>query len=1088
VACAIVSAVPGANAGAAVAKKEATGLDRKQFAIEELSLSSPNVPLQDVIERLPNRVAWEGAESRTLAGTTPPAVFVDVRSGAATNILDAVPLLPGDGAGNRITLAALAERLGRPVSSVDAAVVADAVLAHVRAHRELLGIDVTQLGPAAATRITPQLWQISIPQQHRGVRVRFARVSATVSHGNLVSMGARTWGNVALDTTPRLSADDALAAGFAYAEGRTAADVVTDPRLEIVPVAPPEHQSGTRFDGPIGEGYRHRLVWTFEFSRPPGVGRWEVTVDAHGGEVIAFGDVNHYATRKRMVSGGVYPLADTGNCTDLATCGAMQAGAPMPFAAITDASGATSFANAAGVYDYEGGTTTTLLRGARLHNVFDRCGSITKSSAAGALALGGVNGQHDCASGGGSPGDTAAARTAYYEVNRISEIAAGYLPGNTFIRGFAPEPSWLFSFSARTNIDDTCNAYYQRQAAFAGELGFFGSGGGCRNTGELADAIDHEWGHFLDDHDANLEINTTGEGYADIAALYRTQQSCQGPGFFVTNQDGCGASPDGTGANSNEASAGSYCTTACSGVRDSDWVKHSPSIPADPLGFVCARCEDADFGYGPCGKEVHCGATPVSQAAWDLVARDLQAPPLNLDSQTAFVVGNKLFYQGSQNVGEWFSCECNGAANGCATDSGYMQWLFADDDNGSLQDGTPHMTAIFDAFQRHGIACASPTPRNGGCTGGPTAVPNLTVTPGAFRVALSWTAVPNATRYWVYRSEGHAGCNYGKALVAEVTGLSYADTQVAAGRPYFYNVVAAGTDSACFGRLSPCMSATPGTGNFTISCTPTSLFVPGSPLAACTVQASGGFSGQVDLSCSGLPSGAQCHFSPASVLLPADGSASTTLAVSNLLAANGTYAFKANGGPPVTATSVHQAALTVAIGPTAPGQAMYDAALGAPRCGHQQIGSSCDTGAQIVRFRDGIGPEPNQPNTLDGCADGVRSSPGGNGSIDRIRLATTGGTFAPGRKVVVTANLTATSAFSGNVVDFFFAADATQPVWVPFASLVPSGPGAQVLEAGYLLPAGALQAVRVQLRVDGTPPCAAQSSNDADDLVFAVGN
>jgi hypothetical protein len=1084
VACAIVSVLPGATAGAAVAKREATGLDRKQFAIAELSLSSPNAPLDDVIERLPNRVAWEDAQRRTLAGTTPPAVFVDVRSGAATNILDAVPLLPGDGAGNRISLAALAARLGRPVASVDAAVVAEAVLAHVRAHRELLGIDVTQLGPTAATRITPQLWQISIPQQHHGIPVRFARVSATVSHGNLVSMGARTWGNVALDTTPRLSADDALAAGFAYAEGRTAADVVTDPRLEIVPVAPPEHQSGTRFDGPIGEGYRHRLVWTFAFSRPPGVGRWEVTVDAHSGEVIAFGDVSHYATRKRMISGGVYPLANTGNCTDLATCGAMQADAPMPFVETFGPK-----VNSAGVYDYAGGTITTTLGGARMYAVTDGCGWFFETSTTGDLALGGVNGQHDCALAGGLHGNTAARRTTYYEVNKISEIAAGYLPGNTFIRGLLPEPEppWFFALAANVNLNATCNSQYRRLSDFNSVLDFFGSGGGCRNPGELAATIDHEWGHFLDDHDANLTIHSTGEGYADVAALYRTQQSCQSPGFFVTNQDGCGASPDGTGANSNEASAAaSYCTTACSGMRDSDWVKHSPSVPADPLGFVCGRCEDDLFRLGPCGKEAHCGATPVSQAAWDLVARDLQAPPYDLDSQTAFVVGNKLFYQGSQNVGEWFSCECGGAANGCATDSGYMQWLFADDDNGSLEDGTPHMTAIFDAFQRHGIACASPTPRNGGCTGGPTAVPNLTVVPGAFEAALSWTAVPNAARYQVYRTEGHAGCNYGKALVAEVTGLSYTDTEVAAGRPYFYNVVAAGSDSACFGRLSPCVSVTPGTGNFTISCAPASLFVPGSPVAACTVQASGGFSGEVDLSCHGLPSGAQCRFSPASVVLPANGTASTTLVVANLQAANGAYAFKAEGGPPVTSTSVHQAALTVTIGPTAPGQALYDAALGAPRCA--QVGASCDTGAQIVRFRDGIGPEPNQPNTLDGCADGVRSSPGGSGSVDRIRLATTGGTFAPGRKVVVTANLTATSAFSGNVVDFFFAPDATQPVWVPFASLVPSGAGAQVLEAGYLLPAGALQAVRVQLRVGGTPACAAQSSNDADDLVFAVGN
>jgi hypothetical protein len=113
-----------------------------------------------------------------------------------------------------------------------------------------------------------------------------------------------------------------------------------------------------------------------------------------------------------------------------------------------------------------------------------------------------------------------------------------------------------------------------------------------------------------------------------------------------------------------------------------------------------------------------------------------------------------------------------------------MQWLTADDDNGNLADGTPHMTAIFDAFNRHGIACPTPTPVNSGCAGGPTAAPMLDATPGNFSVALSWTAVSGATRYWVFRTEGHAGCNFGKTLIAEVTGTSYTDTQVANGRPY----------------------------------------------------------------------------------------------------------------------------------------------------------------------------------------------------------------------------------------------------------------------------------------------------------------
>lgn len=41
-----------------------------------------------------------------------------------------------------------------------------------------------------------------------------------------------------------------------------------------------------------------------------------------------------------------------------------------------------------------------------------------------------------------------------------------------------------------------------------------------------------------------------------------------------------------------------------------------------------------------------------------------------------------------------------------------MNYLAADDD-GDLNDGPPHMTAIFATFDRHEIACNTPTMRGG---------------------------------------------------------------------------------------------------------------------------------------------------------------------------------------------------------------------------------------------------------------------------------------------------------------------------------------------------------------------------------------
>ncbi|MGH9360528.1 MAG: 3-coathanger stack domain-containing protein, partial [Thermoanaerobaculia bacterium] len=656
----------------------------------------------------------------------------------------------------------------------------------------LLAIDPKQLGAASATQVTSDLWQISVPQTYHGVPVRDARLAASIVQGNLVVIGTETWGDVrGLSTNPKVDAAAALAAGFGYAGGRSAMDeVIAAPRLEIVPVAPPDHQRGEGYGGPVGAGYRHRLVWTFTFQRFPDDAVWETLVDAHSGQVIAFQDTNSYVNQP--ITGGVYPLTSTEICPTVQTCGTMQTGWPMPFAD-TGLAAPNDFTNSAGIFNYTGGTATTTLTG-KYVDIVDVCGAIG-NSAAGAIDLGGSNGQHDCTSGGGSPGNTASSRTAFYEVNKLAELARGWLPSNT----------WLQSvLTTNVNIINACNAFYSTQN---GSINFYRSGSGCRNTGEIAGVFDHEWGHGLDDNDAGGLLSSSSEAYADIAAIYRLQTSCVGHGFWWTSDRGCGQTVDGTGFNANEAQVGAtHCDLDCSGVRDADWDKHADHTPDTALGFVCSACGTTGQ-LGPCGRQVHCAAAPSRQAAWDLVARDLRGAPFNYDSQTAFIVGNKLFYQGSGNIGAWHACTCGGTADGCGATNGYMQWLTADDDNGNLNDGTPHMTAIYAAFNRHGIACASPTPQNAGCSGGPAAATTLTAAGGDFQASLSWTTVSGATRYWVFRTEGHAGCDLGKALIAETTGLGYTDAQVANGRLYSYNVVAAGTSPACYGPAGNCAAA-----------------------------------------------------------------------------------------------------------------------------------------------------------------------------------------------------------------------------------------------------------------------------------------
>lgn len=297
---------------------------------------------------------------------------------------------------------------------------------------------------------------------------------------------------------------------------------------------------------------------------------------------MALQDKNLY--ENHQIKGGVYPVTSTGICPTNGTCGTMQSGWPMPFADTALAS-PNNFTNSAGIFDYTGGNVTTTLTG-RYVDIVDNCGAVNETSAVGTIDLGGANNQHDCTTGRTSAGDTPASRTAFYEVNKLAEMGRGWLPTNTWLQN---------RLTTNVNINQTCNGFWNGVS-----INFYRSGGGCRNTGELAGVFDHEWGHGLDDNDAAGALSNSSEGYADIAAIYRLQTSCVGHGFFQTLNDGCGMTADGTGFNSNEAQQGAaHCDLDCSGVRDADYLKHNPNTPDTALGYVCTSCLT---GTGPCGR------------------------------------------------------------------------------------------------------------------------------------------------------------------------------------------------------------------------------------------------------------------------------------------------------------------------------------------------------------------------------------------------------------------------------------------------------------------------------------------------------
>jgi hypothetical protein len=145
-----------------------------------------------------------------------------------------------------------------------------------------------------------------------------------------------------------------------------------------------------------------------------------------------------------------------------------------------------------------------------------------------------------------------------------------------------------------------------------------------------------------------------------------------------------------------------------------------------------------------------------------------------------------------------------------------------------------------------------------------------------------------------------------------------------------------------------------------------------------------------------------------------------------------------------------------------------------------------------VLGRASLGPEPNQPNTInDSCADGTSGTFHGDESNDRVKVSTLDTTnFAPGKTVRIDATgWVYASAPTSDHVDFFYAANASSPAWTLITTVTPtsSQTGAQTFSATYTLPSGSVQAVRVQWRYNSTnAACSAGGYNDRDDLVFAV--
>lgn len=733
-------------------QQPANSMTRLTVRSPELAASQPIEPLDGAraamsANALQAWTAFRGLHAEWQAS-------VDQRTGLLASALGpGIPWVPGRG--NSLTPAEVPAKAGGG-RETDLSTLEARARAEIERLAPLLGVDNSQLrlDQGSSGHPADHLWVIDFDVVLDGLALEGAHVVFRVNNGNLIELGSEylpTPGSAVPPTN--LDREKALAVLSRHVGGLTAADELSDPgSLHLLPA----NVGGPgATDYAAGQGRRIVKVWQFVLRRRGVIGTFRARVDATTGKLLAFEDVNQYGA----ATGGI--AADSVAGTETTR--------PLPFLDL----GGGVFANSAGSFAFSGTPLTSVLNG-QFIRVIDNCGAISNTTdVAGNLGFSTAGGSNCATPGLGGAGNTRSTRTSFYHLNRGKEIARGWLPANAFLNA---------QFTANVNRTGTCNGYWN----FTGIDLFRAMAGSCGASGEEPGFILHELGHGIDQNDGT-PLENTSEAYADVNAVVVLHNSCVGPGFWLSNCTGYGDA-----------------CIACTGLREVDFARHASNTPATVSNFTQVRCGG---GGGPCGREVHCEAHVATEAIWDFANRDLPSP----GSSSAWAVLERLWFLSRSSSTTGFSCTPGPTftSNGCNAGSWWRAMRAVDDDDGNLANGTPHGGALFAAFNRHGIACAS-DPGAGvtfaGCT--PPPVPTLAAAGGNDTVAVTVAGAGGAV-FDIFRNE--IGCNAGFVkITGDFPGGTFIDNAVTNGNTYFYQAVAHPVgNAACASPPSACQSVKP---------------------------------------------------------------------------------------------------------------------------------------------------------------------------------------------------------------------------------------------------------------------------------------
>ncbi|MFM8864304.1 MAG: dockerin type I domain-containing protein, partial [Limnohabitans sp.] len=173
-------------------------------------------------------------------------------------------------------------------------------------------------------------------------------------------------------------------------------------------------------------------------------------------------------------------------------------------------------------------------------------------------------------------------------------------------------------------------------------INFYAAGGGCANTG-FGTVVHHEYGHHAVAMGGSGQ-GAYGEGMGDVHGVLITDAPDLGVGF-----------------------------QSC----------------ASPLRTANNPCQSSAASCSSCGSAIHSCGTLLSGCVWDL-RNQLRA----VEPATYMTTLRRLAFN---------SIPLHGAITTIASDIA-LDFLTLDDDNGNINDGTPHYPQIAYAFTVHGIA------------------------------------------------------------------------------------------------------------------------------------------------------------------------------------------------------------------------------------------------------------------------------------------------------------------------------------------------------------------------------------------------